>query len=238
MRKTAFLTLALVLALAGACAHAQGTPPGATQGLPFVNEGANQPVLHPLSSDMAPIEAADPEAMGAHGESAKKGLPQFDLSTFARQLFWLALTFAFAYLVFARKTLPSISAAMTKRNLRIEDDLAQAEKLNKQVEDVRKAYEAAIAKAQSEASSIINNLQGDIKKTTEAQDAAFKSRAEQAVSQLEMNITANRGRVLGELNTLAASLAVDITNRIAGVKVDEATARATIDNAQGTAKAA
>ncbi len=239
MRKTAFLTLALVLAFAaGAPVHAQGTPPGATQGLPFVNDGANQPVLQPISPDAAPVDGAAVAGDAAHAEGARKGLPQFDISTFARQLVWLAITFLFVYFVFARKTLPSIGRAISDRMTRIENDLEQAEKLKKQVEQVRNDYEAAIAKAQAEATNIINQLQGDIKKSIEAQDADFKARAEQAVAQLEMNITANRGRVLGELNTLAASLAVDIANRVAGVKADEKAARAEIDAHQVNMKAA
>ena len=247
MRNRAFLTLALVLALAGANAHAQGTPPGATQGLPFVSQGANQPVLQPLTPGAAPIKngaaaeaaaatTATPEA-GAEPQ-ARKGLPQFDPSTFPRQIFWLAITFAFAYVVFSRKTLPMIGSVLTTRALRIQDDLEQAEKLKKQVEKVRAEYEAAIAQARSEAASIINTLQGDIKKSIEAQDNAFKSRAEQAIEQLEMSINANRARVVGELNGIAANLAVDITSRVAGIKVDEVSARNAIDAMDQKARAA
>jgi F-type H+-transporting ATPase subunit b len=241
MRNRSFLSIALVLAvLAGANAYAQeaaplGTPPGATQGLPFVNDGANQPVLQPLTPGAAPIEAP---AMPEGGEHARKGLPQFDPSTFPRQIFWLTLTFVFAYVVFSRKTLPAIGGVLKTRAERISGDLARAQNQKAEVEEVRNAYEAAIAKAQGDAAKIINDLQGDLKKTVEQRDAEFKSRAEQAIEQLEMKITANRSRAMAELTSLAADLTVQITERLTGLKTDTQAARAAIDAQEDKAKAA
>jgi len=250
MFKKAFLSFALASAivLAGAGTFAQETPaaaPGATE-LPFVNNGANQPVLAPLSPDGVPIDpsaAIDHHAQEGTGEMqtgdhGKKGLPQFDVTTFARQIFWLTLTFAFMYLVFARKTLPTISAVLENRRERVSSDVRAAESLKKEVERVRTEYEAAIASAQGDAQKLLMSIQTDLKRTLETRDAEYKVRADQAVDALESKIETGRARVLAELNDLAAALAVDITNRIAGVKADASTARNIVDAQSDSVKAA
>ncbi len=258
--------IAVLAVLAGTAVHAQeaapamaapvpaestiqapdtGVPSGATTGLPFANDNANQPVLQPLTPGAAPIESAVHDGMeasgaqgaeNAHGE--KKGLPQFDLSTFPRQLAWLTLTFAFLYLVFARKTLPAIGRSLETREQRIAGDLNAAEQLKADVARVKGEYEAAIAQAQTDAQGLINGIQADMKRTLEARDAAFKAKAEEDVSRLEDRIDAGRARAVAELNSLAADLAADITARVAGVKADASAARAAIDAETGNVKAA
>ena len=253
MRKTVALSVAFALVLlTGAYVHAQDAAPaaapaivpapGATE-LPFVNDGANQPVLQPLSPDGVPIDEHamvnnDEHAAEAAGEHKKAGLPQFDTSTFSRQLFWLFLIFVFMYVVFARKTLPTISSVLENRRERIASDVRAAETLKKDVERVRAEYEAAIANAQGDAQKMLMSIQTDMKRTLEARDAEFKTKADAAVDSLEAKIDTGRARVLAELNDLAANLAVDITNRIAGVKADASTARNIVDAQSGDVKAA
>ncbi|MCB1538913.1 MAG: hypothetical protein KDJ49_08105 [Alphaproteobacteria bacterium] len=244
--KAALITAFVLAFWAGAPALAQdgaaAPAPGATTGLPFVNN-ANQPVLQPLTPGAAPItpaqdsgeavEAGHNAEHGADAHGKQSGLPQFDTATFPRQWFWLFLTFALLYVVFANRTLPRIGQALEARGDRIAADLKQAEILKAEVASVKAEYEAAIATARADAQKSIANLQIEMKRTAEAEDAAYKSKTEAAVSALESKIAANRERVVSELNAMAAGVAQDITARIAGVKTDDAAARTAIDNAHG-----
>jgi|GEM_PF-56606 len=218
------------------------TETGTGSELPFTRDGANQPVLQTISPDGVAIA---PEAMestmaeeGAHGEGHSKGLPQFDPSTFSKQIFWLVLTFAGLYFVYARKTLPAISGALDNRAARINADLQAAEALKIEVDAIRTQYEAAIASAQADAQKLITSVQADIKTMVEAQDTSFKARAEEASTALEKRLDVSRTRIMAELTTLAADLTVDITAQVAGIKVDNKTAQGAIDALSGKAKAA
>lgn len=237
-------TLMLGAALAFlACAPAMAQDVQNTT-LPFINNGANTPVLQTISPDgqaiapdamMAPALA--PEAHEAGGEH-KKGLPQFDTTTFSKQLFWLALTFAFLFIVYSKITLPRIGGVIETRAKKVSDDLAQAEQLKTDMEKIRAEYEAAITAAQSEAQKLIANVQSDIKAMTEQQDSAFKAKAEEAVATIEKKIDASRTRIMADLNALAADITVDIAARVAGVKTDASTAQNVIDGISGKAKKA
>lgn len=226
MRKALFLSMLLALTVSvSASGYAQETtpmaaPPASTQALPFVNDGANQPVLQPLSADGVPVEE------GAHGgEHAKsKGLPQFDITTFPKQLVWLTLIFAFMYLFFSEKTLPTIGSVLTMRQGRIEGDLKSAEDLKNQAEKLKSDYETAIASAHSDAQKLIADIQSEVKAATEKRDAEFKARAAEAIATTEKQIEAQSSRIMGDLNAIANDLAGDIATRLTGAKTSKAKA--------------
>lgn len=251
MRMRSFLTLAAVLVLGtGAAASAQEAapaaapafvapaatlaPPASTSDLPFSANGANQPVLQTLSTDGVPVTAQHSEG----GEHKQAGLPQFDPTTFTKQIFWLVITFVFMYVFFSRKTLPTIGAVIDKREAKVTGDVRAAEELKLQVDSIKSQYEAAMASAQADAQKRIMDVQNEIKAATTAQDAAFKDRADEAVKATEAKIAAARTRILAELNTVAADLTVDITARLTGIKTDTATARDAINGVTMKAKAA
>lgn len=213
--------------------------------LPFTNNGANRPVLQTISPDgqaiapdamTPPIDAVKEDGEAAHEADhgaahaeGKKGLPQFDVTTFPKQIFWLAVTFLFLYVVFSRITLPRIGAMVDGRASKVAADLEAAQRLKDEVEAVRNDYEAAIASAQGDAAKLVANVQADIKRAAEAQDAAFKAKAESATEAVEKSVNAARGRIMGELDSLAAELTVDIAARVAQVKVDAKVAEAAIE---------
>ena len=59
-------------------------------------------------------------------ETKKSGMPQLDPSTFASQLFWLAVTFGLFLLIVWRVALPKIGRVLEDRRERIERDIARA----------------------------------------------------------------------------------------------------------------
>src|SRR5262245_37976006 len=101
---------------------------------------------------------ADPttttESTEAPGAPHEGGLPQMNTETFAGQLFWLAITFGFLFLVLSRVVMPRIGGAIEARAKHIQDDLDQAERLRKESSDALTAYEAALAQARGRATSL------------------------------------------------------------------------------------
>lgn len=243
LRTPLMMAAALAVLAVALPARAEDSAPAPTAGqtLPFINEGANRPVLQAISPDgvaLAPAMEAAAQDHAEHAEGHKKGLPQFDPSTYPKQLFWLALVFGSLYLVFSKLTLPAIGGMIERRAGKIADDLAEAEAMKNQVESIRAEYETAIAQAQQEAHKLVADVQHDIKRLAETQDEAFKANAENEINALESRIKIARTRIEGELSNAAADLAVDIAGRLAGVRADTAAARGLIDDLSGRSKAA
>ena len=128
-----------------------------------------------LSTPSLALAAGD-----AHGaaEASKGGLPQFDPTWFASQVFWLAVSFATLYFIFAKKTLPDISGVIENRKNHIQSDLETAEKLTAEADSVHDAYQQNLTKAQDDAAQAIHKMENDMKaKSAQAADD-FRARSE------------------------------------------------------------
>ncbi|HEY8963327.1 MAG TPA: hypothetical protein VIN59_02565 [Alphaproteobacteria bacterium] len=229
-------------------APSTGVPQGASGAdVPFTNDGANRPVLETLTpaGQAIPIDPAVADQLHAqgtegHGAEAghKKGLPQFDVTTFAKQIFWLVIVFVVLYIVNAKKILPTISAVIENRRERIASDLRAAEDLKNQIAKVRGEYEAAVAAAQAQAQQVIVDLQTEIKKQGEIQDADFKDKSERAIEDLEARLDIARTRITSELGAIAADVTRDIAKSVAGLTVDASAAERAVNAIQGKKEAA
>src|SRR6185295_9776431 len=89
---------------------------------------------------------------------AGKVFPPLDATTFAPQLFWLALTFCLLYVLMKRLALPKVEAAIKERRQSIEGDLKTAEKLKAETQLALSRYELALSEARERASAIAKDL--------------------------------------------------------------------------------
>lgn len=61
-------------------------------------------------------------------------MPQFDVSSFSSQLFWLAIVFAILYFIVSKFIAPKAESILTARNRCIEEDINHAEVYKKEAE--------------------------------------------------------------------------------------------------------
>ncbi|HEY1430196.1 MAG TPA: F0F1 ATP synthase subunit B', partial [Stellaceae bacterium] len=82
-------------------------------------------------------------------------MPQLDVSTFAPQLVWLAISFVVLYLLMAKIGLPRVNAIIEARRNRLDDDLARAAQFKAEAEAAIAAYQKTMAEARAEAQATI-----------------------------------------------------------------------------------
>ena len=143
-------------------------------------------------------------------------MPQLDVSTFAPQLVWLAISFIVLYLLMANIGLPRVGAAIEARRRHREDDLERASQLRREAEAAVAAYERTRAGAREQA-------QATIRETTERLAAAAAERQRELTAVLaehtgaaERDIAAAKERALAEIRGVAADVAASISNRLIG----------------------
>jgi len=147
-------------------------------------------------------------------------VPQFDPTWFASQLFWLVVCFKLLSLVMSQIIVPRITDVLETRATRIENDLARAESLKTEAETVKAEYEAALAKAKTEAHEVLRAGQAALAEEMAAQQQAFAKDLSAKVGAAEKNIVAARDQALTELTGVAEEVASMAVERLSGAKPD------------------
>jgi F-type H+-transporting ATPase subunit b len=144
-------------------------------------------------------------------------MPQFDPTTFASQVFWLAITFIALYVLMARVALPRIAEVLEERSERIADDLERAESLKKEADAVVEQYEAALAKARAEAGALIARAAQEIAETSARRQAEFAAELARKTEAAEARITRAKDEAKSHVRDIAIEVAGDISAKLIGV---------------------
>jgi F-type H+-transporting ATPase subunit b len=156
-------------------------------------------------------------------------MPQFDPSTFASQIFWLIVTFGLLYVLMSRIALPRISEVLEERSERIANDLEHAERLRKDAEQVIEQYEAALAKARSEATTVIGQANQEIAQQASERQAEFDARLNDKIAEAEKRIGAARDEAMGQVRDIAVEASRAVADRLIGTAPSEAEASQKVD---------
>ena len=133
-------------------------------------------------------------------------MPQFDITTFASQIFWLIISFSVVFLFVWRIGLPRIANTLENRQKKIGDDLAKANELAEQTDEVMAAYEKKLTDTRA---SALEELHAATVKATEKSDEQNALLAEK----LAENAAAARNRISAE-SAAAINNIVDISEEI------------------------
>lgn len=172
----------------------------------------------------------------AHEEAG--GLPQLNFATYEEQVVWLFLTFIVLFVIVSRMVLPRVTKVLEEREERIAGDLDTAERLRKDAEDVKNAYEEAVAQARKQAQETIlgakEKIQADIAKAQAELDQALAAKAAEA----EASIAKAREEALADVGKVAGEVAGDLVSKLAGLEADDAAVSKAVDAALTSVKGA
>jgi F-type H+-transporting ATPase subunit b len=159
------------------------------------------------------------EAAAHGGEHAAGGaFPPFDPTLFASQLIWFAITFGLLYFFVSRFILPSVGVVLERRSGAVKSDLDQAAQKSADAEEARVTMERAIAKARSDARSMIEAARADITAKLTAEQEAAEKRLGERIAAAEGRVEAARQKALGEVPALAEGLAREIADKLTSPK--------------------
>lgn len=183
-------------------------------------------------------EAMQKLAEGIHDaeHASKGGLPQFDPTWFASQIFWLVVSFAILYVFFAKKTLPDISGVIENRKNHIQSDLDMAEKLAAEADAVHDAYQENMNKSQAEASKSLQDAESQMKAKAEKSAEEFRMRSEKEITDAEARIEAAKDSAMNDMNNIVAETASVAVEKIIGQNADVKQVKAIVDNMSALTK--
>ncbi|MCC8462630.1 MAG: ATP F0F1 synthase subunit B' [Rickettsia endosymbiont of Ecitomorpha arachnoides] len=147
-------------------------------------------------------------------------MPQFDITTYYSQIFWLIITFGLLYIFVYKFITPKAEEIFNNRQTNIQDNITQADTLTQEVEKLNKYYNEEIDKTNTEIDRLkkekIDSLESEflIKKKNLEQD--LKNSINQNIE--DINLAAKQFRT--NKSEAIIKLAVNIIEKIAGTKAD------------------
>ena len=214
------VTASLALMFAGGALAADGHAHGNFHGL----EVDKTDLVHDATHGAA-------HAVAEHGEHASSaGLPQLDPTWFANQLFWLTITFVTLYVIFSKKILPALSSTIEDRHERIQGDLAEAQKLKEQAEQVHEAYEEVLDEARTKSAALYTKAEDAIKSKTAKEMDTFRESSATKTKDAEKKIEKAKKAAMKDMDNIAAEIASKAAEKIVGIKTDVKQAKNVIDN--------
>ena len=151
--------------------------------------------------------------------------------TYASQIFWMLLIFGFVFFVVGRGMVPKVMQTVSLRDQQIADDLAAAAKAREQADADEEAWRVRENANRTKAQQLIAEAKAAAARETEQKLAQADARLATQVEEADGRIATARAGALDEIEQVAAEAANDIVGRLAGLKVDDAAARAAVKEA-------
>jgi F-type H+-transporting ATPase subunit b len=152
------------------------------------------------------------------------GFPPFKTDTYPSQLFWLAISFCFLFVVLWRIAGPRINAAITGRRNTINAAINDAATARTDAEAAQGAYEDALARARARANALAEETRSRLSAEIAHAKAEADAQAHEAMTAADARIAATRESAKSAVTAAARDAAIAIVERLTGDKVsaDEA----------------
>jgi F-type H+-transporting ATPase subunit b len=161
---------------------------------------------------------------GMAADAQKAGMPQFDLSRFPSQIFWLGVTFLVLYWVMSKIALPRIGEVLEARANRIGGDLDRASALKAEADQIKAAYEKALGESRAKAQEVGRSTEASLAREAADRQAQLGNDLAGRIRDAEGRIAAAKASAMGNLAGVAAEVATLAVQRVAGIGISQAEA--------------
>jgi F-type H+-transporting ATPase subunit b len=175
--------------------------------------------------------ATTSSAGAAAAQKAGGAFPPFDTSTFASQLFWLALTFGLLYWLMAKIALPRIGTILADRAARIDADLDAAAKARSAAEEAAILYEKALADARADSQALAQKTRDQLAAKTEANRKSLEDDLAKKLTRAEATIAKRKAAAMENVRSIASDATTAIVEQVTGKAASSAKIEAALDAA-------
>lgn len=160
-------------------------------------------------------------------------MPQLDFTTFAPQLFWLAISFVVLYVLMSRLGLPAVGAAIEGRRRHLDGELTRAAALKTEAEDALAAYQKTLAEARAAAQATLRETGEKLAAEAAERQRRLAATLAAQVETAERRIAAMKEEAVAEIRGIATEVGGAIVEKLIGASADPATLAAAVEHAAG-----
>lgn len=162
-------------------------------------------------------------------------MPQLEqIGTFPSQIFWLIVTFAVLFIFIWKVAAPKIADALEDRQRRIEDNLARAEELKKEVEAAREAYEHSLQSARADAQAAVKEAHDAIQAEATKRGEELGQDLAKRIAEAEATIAKAKADAMAGIHDAAGDVAASVVEKLIGQAPDATQVKSAVESAAKT----
>ena len=158
-----------------------------------------------------------PEAAAGKAAEHSSGLPQFDPTFWAGQMFWLVVIFALLYLLFRYVFIPRIGDTIAEREDRIGGDIGAARRMKEEADAQVAAVAAETAVARAAAQKLASEAKAKARAEADAREAKEEAKLAENLARAESNIRDTRDKAMSNVRGIAQDTAGAIVEKLTQV---------------------
>lgn len=160
-------------------------------------------------------------AEGEAHQGSGGGLPQFDPSSWASQLFWLTIFFVLLYVVFGKSIIPALGNTIETRTSYINDHIKKAETLSAEASILQDKINAEMKIAGQTAGAKVVEAETMAKEKLSSALTEFRHKYERQVADTEKSIEQAKQTAMVDMERIVIELATQAAEKIAGIPASE-----------------
>lgn len=137
-------------------------------------------------------------------------MPQFDVTTFSSQFFWLLVCFATLLLFSAKVTLPRLNTVFSLRWKKIEGTLKEAEDLNHHASELVASYESELSRAKKQAHDLVLGTARQASADFSRKKTELAKQHKKRFRDTELVIANKKAAAMGDVQVIAHTLVFDL----------------------------
>lgn len=147
-------------------------------------------------------------------------MPQFELTPFLSQAFWMLISFGFMYLIISYLIFPLLEDVFQERETIIKTDLQIAARVNAKADELVKNYNAYIFDAQQQKAAMIKRAYEDMHRESAEIEKLHEREVRVKIKETENNLREINRQLHAQSDAAAVQIAQELAQKFFG---DEAT---------------
>lgn len=143
-------------------------------------------------------------------------MPQFEITTYPSQIFWLLICFAFLCAIMARYLVPRLTATLEAREQRLQQDWDHAKLLNNKEETLRQENLARLADARGKAHFHIHQALTEAHNNKSRRMAILDAELIAKTKKVREGLETQTQKILGNIEPLVSQVVMSTSQRILG----------------------
>lgn len=141
-------------------------------------------------------------------------MPQFDITSYLSQAFWMLISFGFMYLLVSYLIMPMLEDVFNRRDTLIKNDLEAAERINKQAEALIKEYDEFMLSAEQQKATLLKNAYEDLNKTSVKVEREHDKKVRGKIKKTEQELVLLREKLYAEADEIAEVVARKLAKKL------------------------